>query len=204
MYLNIALAKGRIQEQSYAILKDVGYECLELEKGSRKLILENKEKKLRYFLVKPSDVAIYVETGAADLGIVGKDILLEDGNDVFEMLDLGFGKCYFAVAGPSGFDISKQNVIRVATKYPNLALSYLSQYDVDIIKLNGSIELAPLINMADVILDIVETGNTLRDNDLVVINKYDDISARLIVNKASYRFKYKQINKLIDDIKEVL
>lgn len=189
--INIALPKGRLGEKAYAMLKESGYDCPALEQPGRKLIFENPEKGVRYFWVKPSDVAIYVERGAADLGIVGKDILLEYQPDVYELLDLRMGKCRMAVAGKKDFREPMGQTLKVATKFPNIAQSYYSGKcrDIDIIHLNGSIELAPILGLSHVIVDIVETGTTLRENDLVVYEEIVPISARLIANIASYQFK---------------
>lgn len=189
--INIALPKGRLGEKAYAMLKESGYDCPALEQPGRKLIFENPEKGVRYFWVKPSDVAIYVERGAADLGIVGKDILLEYQPDVYELLDLRMGKCRMAVAGKKDFREPMGQTLKVATKFPNIAQSYYSGKcrDIDIIHLNGSIELAPILGLSHVIVDIVETGTTLRENDLVVYEEIVPISARLIANIASFQFK---------------
>lgn len=196
--VNIALPKGRLGEQVYALLKEAGYPCPELEAGGRKLIFENSEKKVRYFWVKPSDVAIYVERGAADVGVVGKDILLEYEPDIYELLDLNIGKCRMAVAGKAGFRESAENTLRVATKFPNIALRYYGGKcrDIDIIHLNGSIELAPILDLSDVIVDIVETGTTLKENDLQVLETIVPISARLICNVSAMKFKTETINAI--------
>ena len=193
--VNIALPKGRLGEKVYALLNKAGYSCPELEESSRKLVFENEEKGVRYFWVKPSDVAIYVERGAADIGVAGKDILLEYKPDVYELLDLGLGKCRMAVAGPAGFRDSAGTTLRVATKFPEIAQNYYNEKcrDIDIIKLNGSIELAPIMGLSDVIVDIVETGKTLRGNNLEVLETVVPISARLIANMASMKFKGEQI-----------
>ena len=190
-WINIALPKGRLGEKAYAMLKASGYGCPSLEVPSRKLIFENPDTAVRYFWVKPSDVAIYVERGAADLGIVGKDILLEYQPQVYELLDLHMGCCHMAVAGQRDFRDPVGQTLKVATKFPNIARSYYSSQgrDIDIIHLNGSIELAPILNLSHVIVDIVETGTTLRENDLQVFEKIVPISARLIANIASYSFR---------------
>ena len=197
-FLNIALPKGRLGEKAYRMLKESGYECPEIENPGRKLIFENPEKGVRYFWVKPSDVAIYVERGAADLGIVGKDILLEYDPDVYELLDLKMGKCRMAVAGKKDFRDPVGQTLKVATKFPNIATDYYNGKcrDIDIIKLNGSIELAPILHLSHVIVDIVETGSTLKENDLVVYEEIVPISARLIANTASYQFKDDAINAI--------
>lgn len=190
-WINIALPKGRLGEKAYAMLKASGYGCPSLEVPSRKLIFENPDTAVRYFWVKPSDVAIYVERGAADLGIVGKDILLEYQPQVYELLDLHMGCCHMAVAGQRDFRDPVGQTLKVATKFPNIARSYYSSQgrDIDIIHLNGSIELAPILNLSHVIVDIVETGTTLRENNLQVFEKIVPISARLIANIASYSFR---------------
>ena len=204
--LNIALPKGRLGEKAYGILKEAGFACPALEEGGRKLIFENPETGVRYFWVKPSDVAIYVERGAADLGIVGKDILLEYRPDVYELLDLGLGKCRMAVAGKKDFQDNGESTLRVATKFPNMAVDYYSAMgrDIDIIHLNGSIELAPILGLSDVIVDIVETGTTLKENDLQVMETIVPISARLIANVASWQFKNQQIRTLVQRLEEQL
>ena len=196
--INIALPKGRMGEKAYKMLKNSGYECPAIEEPGRKLIFENPEKGVRYFWVKPSDVAIYVERGAADLGIVGKDILLEYEPDVYELLDLKMGKCRMAVAGKRNFRDPVGQTLKVATKFPNIALDYYNGKcrDIDIIRLNGSIELAPILNLSHVIVDIVETGTTLKENNLVVYEEIVPISARLIANIASYQFKDEAINDI--------
>ena len=197
-WINIALPKGRLGEKAYAMLKNSGYECPAIEDPGRKLIFENPEKMVRYFWVKPSDVAIYVERGAADLGIVGKDILLEYEPEVYELLDLKMGKCRMAVAGKKDFRDPMGKTLKVATKFPNITRNYYAGKcrDIDIIKLNGSIELAPILGLSDVIVDIVETGTTLKENNLAVHEEIVPISARLIANVASYQFKDAQINAI--------
>ena len=204
--LNIALPKGRLGEKVYAILKEAGYECPAIEDPGRKLIFENPEKGVRYFWVKPSDVAIYVQRGAADLGIAGKDILLEYRPEVYELLDLGLGKCRMAVAGPKGFREKPGRALRIATKFPNIAAKYYAGLgrDIDIIKLNGSIEIAPILGLSDVIVDIVETGKTLKENDLEVMETIVPISARLIANQAAYQFRYDAIRALVRSLEEKL
>lgn len=196
--VNVALPKGRLGEKVYNLLKNAGFECPAIEENSRKLIFENPEKGVRYFWVKPSDVSIYVERGAADIGVVGKDILLEYQPDVYELLDLGIGKCRMAVAGKAGFRDPVDATLRVATKFPNIASRYYNSKcrDIDIINLNGSIELAPILDLSDVIVDIVETGTTLKENDLVVMEEIVPISARLIANVVSMKFKQEQIEAI--------
>jgi len=200
--LNIALPKGRLGEKVYAMFEHAGFSCPSIKENSRKLIFENQEVGVRYFWVKPSDVAIYVERGAADIGIAGKDILLEYNPDVYELLDLDIGKCRMAVAAKKGFSDNTDRTLRVATKFSNIAQQhYLSKgRDIDIIHLNGSIEIAPILGLSDVIVDIVETGTTLKENDLEVIETIVPISARLIANKASYQFKRKKVEALMEQL----
>ena len=205
-FLNIALPKGRLGEKVYSLLKTAGYACPAIEDPGRKLIFENPETKVRYFWVKPSDVAIYVERGAADLGIAGKDILLEYRPEVYELLDLGLGKCRMAVAGPKTFRDRPGRALRIATKFPHIAADYYAGLgrDIDIIKLNGSIEIAPILGLSDVIVDIVETGKTLKENDLEVMEEIVPISARLIANQAAYQFQYDAIRTLVRNLEEQL
>ncbi|MBT8719816.1 ATP phosphoribosyltransferase [Brachyspira hyodysenteriae] len=205
--INIALPKGRLVNKVYTLFEKIGYENKELLEDNRKLVFENKEKNVRYLIVKPSDVGIYVEKGVADIGIVGKDILLENNHDVYELLDLKFGKCRVCMASVNGYKEDIERRLRVATKYVNISKNYFNSInrDVEIIKLNGSIELAPILNLSDVIVDIVETGSTLKENNLTVIKEIIDyISARLIVNKVSYKFKNDLIKNIIKNIEEVL
>lgn len=204
--LNIALPKGRLGEKVYNLLKKAGYACPAIEDPGRKLIFENPETGVRYFWVKPSDVAIYVERGAADLGIAGKDILLEYRPEVYELLDLGLGKCRMAVAGPKSFRDHPGRALRIATKFPHIAAKYYAGLgrDIDIIKLNGSIEIAPILGLSDVIVDIVETGKTLKENDLEVLETIVPISARLIANQAAYQFQYDAIRTLVRNLEEQL
>ena len=203
--VNIALPKGRLGEKAYALFKNAGFDCPAIEEGGRKLIFENPQKGLRFFWVKPSDVAIYVERGAADIGIAGKDILLEYAPDVYELLDLGMGVCRMAVAAKKDFRESSGKTLRVATKFPNIAQRFYSEKcrDIDIIHLNGSIELAPILDLSDVIVDIVETGTTLKENDLDVVTRFMPISARFISNRASYQFKHQEIDTLLKKLSEV-
>ncbi|MBQ8539722.1 MAG: ATP phosphoribosyltransferase [Ruminococcus sp.] len=200
--LNVALPKGRLGEKVYNMFEKAGFECPSIKENNRKLIFENEEAGLRYFWVKPSDVAIYVERGAADIGVAGKDILLEYQPEVYELLDLDIGKCRMAVAAKSDFRDDKQRTLRVATKFTNIAQQhYLSKgRDIDIIHLNGSIEIAPILDLSDVIVDIVETGTTLKENNLEVKETIIPISARLISNKTSYKFKSELINKVVSEI----
>ena len=204
--LNVALPKGRLGDKVYNLLASVGYGCSENYNDTRKLVVENREAGIRYFLVKPSDVAIYVEHGAADVGIVGKDILTESSADVYELLDTGLGKCRMCVAGRTDFVDDPGRALRVATKFVNIAKDYYAGQgrDIDIIKLNGSIELAPLLGLSDVIVDIVETGTTLKENDLKVLTEFLPISARFIANKASYTFKKQALTTLLEKLQEVI
>ena len=197
-YINIALPKGRLGEKIYNLFDAAGFECPSLLDPGRKLIFENEEKKVRYFWVKPSDVAIYVEHGAADIGVAGKDILLEYEPDVYELLDLKKGKCRMAVAALKSYKDDPQKTLKVATKFSNIAKNYYRSIgrDIDIIHLNGSIEIAPILGLSDVIVDIVETGKTLKENNLEVFETVVPISARLIANKASFKFKYKKIEEI--------
>lgn len=203
--INIALPKGRLGERVYRILEQVGYSCPSVLEDNRKLIFENPEAGVRYFWVKPSDVASYVERAAADVGIAGKDVLLEYQPEVYELADLGIGKCRMCAAGRRGFRDRRDQTLRVATKFPKIAKGYYSAQsrDIDIIKLHGSIELAPLVGLSDVIVDLVETGKTLQENDLEVIETIVPISARLIANKVSYKFKYREITALCSQVDEL-
>ena len=200
--LNVALPKGRLGEKVYAMFEKAGFECPSIKENNRKLIFENPEKCVRYFWVKPSDVAIYVERGAADIGVAGKDILLEYTPDVYELLDLNIGKCRMAVAAKRDFRDDARKTLRVATKFSNIARDFYSarDRDIDIIHLNGSIEIAPILGLSDVIVDIVETGTTLKENNLEVIESIVPISARLIANKAGFKFKSEIIEKITESI----
>jgi ATP phosphoribosyltransferase len=192
------LPKGRLGEKVYDIFERSGKGCPSIHEKGRKLIFENPEAGVRYFWVKPSDVAIYVERGAADIGVAGKDILLEYEPDVYELLDLNVGKCRMAVAGKKNFRDNPAKTLRVATKFPNIAKGYYEKLgrEIDIIKLNGSIELAPILSLSDVIVDIVETGKTLYENDLEPFETIVQISARLVANKASCKFKHDEIAEI--------
>ena len=203
--LNVALPKGRLGENVLRIFEEAGYNCPAIHEPGRKLIFENEETGVRYFWVKPSDVSIYVERGAADIGVAGKDILLEYEPDVYELFDLDIGKCRMAVAACKGFRDNTERTLRVATKFPNIACNYYSKKgrDIDIIKLNGSIEIAPVLKMSDVIVDIVETGTTLLENNLEPIETIIPISERLISNKVSYKFKHKEITALERKIEQL-
>ncbi|MDO4744097.1 MAG: ATP phosphoribosyltransferase [Clostridia bacterium] len=202
--LNIALPKGRLGEKVYTMFEKAGFECPSIKENNRKLIFENEDLAIRYFWVKPSDVAIYVEHGAADIGVAGKDILLEYEPDIYELLDLDIGKCRMAVAGKTDFRDPSQRTLRVATKFTNIAKNYYKSLgrEIDIIHLNGSIELAPILGLSDVIVDIVETGTTLKENNLEVLETIVPISARLIANKASFKFKSQQIEKILKSMTE--
>lgn len=204
--LNVALPKGRLGEKVYQMFAAAGFECPSIEEENRKLIFENEEVGVRYFWAKPSDVAIYVERGAADIGVAGKDILLEYAPDVYEMLDLNLGKCRMAVAAKKDFRDDLQKTLRVATKFSNIAQSYYASLgrDIDIIHLNGSIEIAPILNLSDVIVDIVETGTTLKENNLDVVETIVPISARFIANKASFEFKKEQIETVLRHLSQQL
>ena len=201
--INVALPKGRLGERVYKMFEEAGYGCEDIFNG-RKLVFENKEAGVRYFWVKPSDVPIYVERGAADVGVCGRDILLEYEPDVYELRDLGTGFCRMVVAAPKGFRDDADHPLRVATKFVNIAQDYYSSKgrDIDIIKLNGSIEIAPLLGLSDVIVDLVETGNTLKANDLEVYEEIMDISTRLITNKSGYNFKSAAINRLLERLQQ--
>ena len=201
--VNIALPKGRLGEKVYGMLEAAGFDCPGMRENSRKLIFENETTGVRYFWVKPSDVAIYVERGAADLGIAGKDILLEYEPKVYELLDLNLGKCRMAVAAKKDFRDNPEKTVRVATKFSHITKQYYRSQcrDIDIIKLNGSIELAPILGLSDVIVDIVETGTTLKENDLVPFETIFPISARLISNKVSYKFKQQKIMAITAGLK---
>ena len=204
--ISVALPKGRLGNKVFDIFAKIGYDCDEMHSDSRQLVFKSEENGISYFLVKPSDVSIYVEHGAADIGIVGKDILLEYEPDVYELLDLGIGKCRMCVAGKNDFIDNPDVSLRVATKFVNIAKTYYKSINrnIEIIKLNGSIELAPILDLSDVIVDIVETGTTLKENNLGVLTEILPISARLIANKASYKFKTEEINKIVTKFSEEL
>lgn len=202
--LNIALPKGRLGEKVYAMFENSGFPCPSVMEKGRRLIFENPEAGVSFFWVKPSDVSIYVERGAADIGVAGKDILLEYEPDVYELLDLDIGKCRMAVAAKEDFFDDGEKTLKVATKFTNIASKYYAGQgrDIDIIKLNGSIELAPILGLSDVIVDIVETGATLRENNLKVVETVVPISARLISNKASFKFKNKETEKIVEGMRK--
>ena len=209
-YITIALAKGRLALNTLEILEKIGISCEEIkDKSSRKLIFVNEELKLKFFLAKASDVPTYVEYGAADIGVVGKDTILEEGRKMYEVVDLGLGKCRMCVAGPASAKELLQHgeLIRVATKYPNIAKDYFynkKHQTVEIIKLNGSIELAPIVGLSEVIVDIVETGSTLRENGLDVLEEICNLSARMVVNEVSMKMEHERITKIIKELKEVV
>ena len=209
-YLTFALGKGRLANQTLATFEKIGITCQEMkDKNTRKLIFVNEELGLRFFLSKGPDVPTYVEYGAADIGIVGKDTILEEKRNIHEVLDLGFGKCNMCVCGPkeAGELLKHQELIRVATKYPNIAKDYFynkKHQTVEIIKLNGSIELAPIVGLSEVIVDIVETGSTLKENGLSVLEEICPLSARMVVNQVSMKMEHERITKLIGELKYVL
>lgn len=209
-YITFALAKGRLANKTLEILEQIGITCDEMkDKNSRKLIFVNEELKFKFFLAKATDVPTYVEYGAADIGVVGKDTILEEGRKMYEVIDLGLGKCRMCVAGPSEAISYLQHgeLIRVATKYPNIAKDYFynkKHQTVEIIKLNGSIELAPIVGLSEVIVDIVETGSTLKENGLEVLEEICSLSARMVVNEVSMKMEHERITKLINDLKSVL
>ena len=209
-YLTFALCKGRLAKQTLELLEELGITCDEMkDKDSRKLIFVNEELKLKFFLSKGPDVPTYVEYGAADIGIVGKDTILEEARNIYEVLDLGFGKCRMCICGPKESKelLQHHELIRVATKYPRIAKDYFynkKHQTVEIIKLNGSIELAPIVGLAEVICDIVETGSTLRENGLEVLEEVCPLSARMVVNQVSMKMEHERITKLITDLKSVL
>ena len=209
-YLTFALCKGRLAKKTMELLEKVGITCEEMkDPDTRKLIFVNEERKLKFFLAKGPDVPTYVEYGAADIGVVGKDVILEENRRMYEVLELGYGKCRMCVCGPESARnlLKKQELIRVATKYPHIARNYF--YDqkhqtVEIIKLNGSIELAPIVGLSEVIVDIVETGSTLRENGLKVLEEICPLSARMVVNQVSMKMENDRIGKLIQELKAVL
>lgn len=209
-YLTFALAKGRLARKTMELFREIGIECDEiLDPDTRKLIFTNEELGMRFFLAKPTDVPTYVEYGAADIGVAGKDTILEEGRNLFEVMDLGFGKCRMCVCGPeSARELLKKNeIIRVASKYPNIAKNYFAEHKnqtVEIIKLNGSVELAPIVGLAEVIVDIVETGSTLRENGLTVLEEICPLSARIVVNQVSLRMEHERIRDLLTRLNQVI
>ena len=206
-YLTFALGKGRLAKKTLQLFEEIGITCEEMkDPDTRKLIFVNEELKLKFFLSKASDVPTYVEYGAADIGIVGADTILEEGRKLYEVLDLGFGKCNMCVCGPeSARDLLKNHgMIRVASKYPNIAKDYFynkKHQTVEIIKLNGSVELAPIVGLSEVIVDIVETGTTLKENGLTVLEKVCPLSARMVVNQVSMKMEDERIRKIIKDLR---
>ena len=204
--ITIALPKGRLGDKVYNLFAKIGYDCSEIYDDNRKLVFENKQNGVRYLLVKPSDVAVYVYHGAADLGIAGKDILDESDFSIYELLDLKLGKCDMCIASHNDYKEDPSRPIRVATKFPNIAKKHYMSFnrEIEIIKLNGSIEIAPLVGLSDVIVDIVETGTTLKENNLKVLERFLPISARLIANRAAYTFKKDEIDRLRDSLQTVL
>lgn len=209
-YLTFALGKGRLAKKTLEMFEQIGITCEEMkDKDTRKLIFVNEELKLRFFLAKGPDVPTYVEYGAADIGVVGKDTILEEGRNIYEVLDLGFGKCRMCICGPENAKelLQHHELIRVATKYPHIAKDYFynkKHQTVEIIKLNGSIELAPIVGLSEVICDIVETGSTLRENGLSVLEEVCPLSARMVVNQVSMKMENERITKLISDLKTVI
>ena len=209
-YLTFALGKGRLANRTLKLLEEIGITCEEMkDKDTRKLIFVNEELKLRFFLAKGPDVPTYVEYGAADIGVVGEDTIFEEGRNIYEVLDLGFGKCRMCVCGPESARelLQHHEQIRVASKYPRIAKNYFynkKQQTVEIIKLNGSIDLAPIVGLGDVIVDIVETGSTLRENGLQVLEEVCPLSARMVVNPVSMKMENERITKLIADLKQVI
>ncbi len=209
-YLTFALAKGRLAKKSMALFEKIGITCEEMKDPStRKLIFTNEELGLRFFLAKPGDVPTYVEYGVADIGVVGKDTLLEEERNLYEVLDLKFGACRMCVCGPesAGELLKKNEIIRVASKYPNIAKNYFKNkknQSVEIIKLNGSVELAPIVGLSDVIVDIVETGSTLKENGLQVLEEVCPLSARIVVNQVSLKMEHERIKKFLMDVNEAL
>ena len=209
-YLTFALGKGRLAKKTLEMFEQIGITCEEMkDKDTRKLIFVNEELKLRFFLAKGPDVPTYVEYGAADIGIVGKDTILEEGRNIYEVLDLGFGKCRMCICGPENAKelLNHHELIRVATKYPRIAKDYFynkKHQTVEIIKLNGSIELAPIVGLSEVICDIVETGSPLRENGLSVLEEVCPLSARMVVNQVSMKMENERITKLISDLKTVI
>lgn len=209
-YITFALAKGRLAKKAMAMLKEIGITCQEMEEpDTRKLIFTNEELKLKFFLSKASDVPTYVEYGAADIGIVGRDTILEEGRKLYEVLDLGIGRCKMCVAGPAEAAelLNHHQLIRVATKYPAIAKDYFynrKHQTVEIIKLNGSVELAPIVGLSEVIVDIVETGATLKENGLMVLEEICDLSAKVVVNQVSMKMENERITQIIQALKGVL
>ena len=209
-YLTFALAKGRLAKKTLALLEQIGITCEEMkDPDTRKLIFVNEELKMKFFLSKATDVPTYVEYGAADIGVVGKDTILEEGRNLYEVMDLGFGKCRMCVCGPASVRelLKKNEIIRVASKYPVIAKDYFNNrkhQTVEIIKLNGSVELAPIVGLSEVIVDIVETGSTLRENGLEVLEEICPLSARMVVNQVSLKMENERIHKLLEDLNRLI
>ncbi len=209
-YLTFALAKGRLAKQTLGLLEQVGITCEEMkDPDTRKLLFVNEDLKVRFFLAKASDVPTYVEYGAADIGVVGKDTILEEGRNLYEVMDLNLGKCRMCVCGPASAKelLKKNEIIRVATKYPNIAKDYFhsqKNQTVEIVKLNGSVELAPIVGLSEVIVDIVETGTTLRENGLEVLEEICPLSARIVVNQVSLKMEHQRIRTLLNDLNELI
>lgn len=209
-YLTFALAKGRLAKQTLGLLEQVGITCEEMkDPDTRKLLFVNEELKVRFFLAKASDVPTYVEYGAADIGVVGRDTILEEGRNLYEVLDLNLGKCRMCVCGPASARelLTRNEIIRVATKYPNIVKDYFynqKNQTVEIVKLNGSVELAPIVGLSEVIVDIVETGTTLKENGLEVLEEICDLSARIVVNQVSLKMEHQRIRKLLNDLNDLI
>lgn len=208
-YINVALSKGRLGDYAVKLFSNIGINCEEISEKSRKLIFTDEENKIKFFLVKPSDVPTYVEYGAADIGIVGRDTLLEEGRNLYEVLNLGFAACRMVVAGPKSLEGKMDSITnkRVATKYPNIAREYFEhrkKESIEIIKLNGSVELAPLVGLSEVIVDIVESGRTLKDNGLIILDTIEEISARMVVNRVSMKMESQRINSIIEGVRKQL
>lgn len=208
-YLSIALSKGRLTELTIELFEAIGIDCTELKSSSRKLIFTDEKNKIKFFLAKPSDIPTYVEYGAADIGIVGKDTLLEEGRHLYEVLNLGFAACRMVVAGPAELEgrLDQLNNKRVATKYPRIAREYFEhkrRESIEVIKLNGSVELAPLVGLSEVIVDIVESGRTLKENGLVILDTIADISARMVINRVSMKMENERIQRIIEGVRKQL
>ncbi len=208
-YVNIALPKGRLGDKAVELFEAIGVDCTEIKSSSRKLIFNDDNNLIKFFLVKPSDVPTYVEYGAADIGIAGRDTLLEEGRNLYEMLNLKYGECRMVLAGPAELKdkFDKLTSKRVATKYPRIAREYFEhrrKETIEIIKLNGSVELAPLVGLSELIVDLVESGRTLKENNLVIFDTIEDISARLVVNRVSMKMKNEKIRWIIDELRKIV
>lgn len=207
MGINIALTKGRLEKETVKILEKAGMDCKELKDKGRKLVFNDGNKEVKYFLVKSNDALTYVEHGVADMAVVGKDTILEGSKNYYEIMDLNIGKCKFIVASMPGIDLyNGESHVKIASKYPNVAREYFKNkhMDVEVIKIDGSVELAPILGLCSGIVDIMETGRTLKENGLIVLDEICDLSARIIVNKASFKMKQKEITELVDSIEGVL